>query len=140
MNTPWGKSDSKITIGRGVSWVGTPSHGGLAITAGRAVQMLSSKAITIAMRTRYGTEFVNLPKTAYVFFEEDCDYAVAFYEHPEWYRSVEASIAVEYADNGMPNESLSHIVKSHQNDTVVKAEMEEIIRSWHPEYFAGEVR
>jgi hypothetical protein len=69
MNTPWGKSDSKITITRGISWVGTASHGGLAITPLAALQYLSTPAV--ARATKYGN---------YYFFEEDCDYAIAFLE------------------------------------------------------------
>jgi hypothetical protein len=139
MNTPWGKSDSVTRLERGVSWVGTPSHGGLAITATAAMKALTSKAINIALESIHGTALVNLPKSGYVFFEEDCAYAIAFYEHPEWYRSLEAAIAVEYADNGRTDESLHHIVKSHSNDQQVKADMAEVIRRWFPQYF-GEVR
>lgn len=77
MQTPWGKSDSIIKIERGVSWVRTPSHGGLAITRMAAVSLLSQEAR--AQAERYGS---------YLFFEEDSAYAIAFYEHPEWYRAI----------------------------------------------------
>lgn len=146
MNTPWGKSDSKISIERGVSWVGTPSHGGLAITASKAVQTLSSKAITIAMRERYGTEFVNLPKTAYLFFEEDCAYAIAFYEHPEWFRLLELTEA-----NSIRRDDLASVppydgvvlkkeANAAKSDEQVKAEMVEVIRRYYPEYFGQEAK
>lgn len=136
MNTPWGKSDSRVAIERGVSWVGTPSHGGLAITAGRAVKTLTGRAVTIAMIAVYGTEWVNLPNSSYLFFEEDCLYAIPFYEHPEWYRALEASTAVSMADNGYAEDSLKHIANSRRADDDVRDEMSIVIRRWYPEYFS----
>lgn len=69
MNTPWGKSDSKVNITRGISWVSTPSHGGYAVTPAAALKYLSMAAISRA--TKYG---------GYCFFEEDCDYAIVVIE------------------------------------------------------------
>ena len=144
MQTPWGKSDSIVKIERGVSWVETPSHGGLAITATRAMQTLSSKAITIAMRERYGTEFVNLPKNAYLFFEEDCAYAMAFYEHPEWKRALEVLELKSLQDQGLIGDGAcpeyvamkDRLVRSITNtNDDTKAEMAEIIQRYFPEYF-----
>lgn len=144
MNTPWGKSDSKISIERGVSWVGTPSHGGLAITASKAVQTLSSKAIAIAMRERYGTEFVNLPKTAYLFFEEDCAYAIAFYEHPEWKRLLEEQeLGGIWNLRSVPpyDHMVTKLEKSiSRNNAEIQAEMAEVIRRYFPEYFGQEAK
>ena len=126
MNTPWGKSDSKTNIIHGVSWVGTPSHGGLAVTVRAATaiwypedgtrqrQMLSSKALKLADR-----------KGSYFFFEEDCLYAIAFYEHPEWKRALELQIAA--ANNG---------TYVREADAEIKADMERVIRRWFPAYFA----
>jgi len=71
MNTPWGKSDSKITLTRGISWVGTPSHGGFAITPSAALTYLSTAAV--ARAEKYGT---------YYFFEEDCDASIVLFELP----------------------------------------------------------
>jgi hypothetical protein len=73
MNTPWGKSDSRVGIERGVSWVGTPGHGGLAITARVASRTLTVEALQHAER-----------RGGYYFFEEDCAFAIAFYEIPVW--------------------------------------------------------
>ena len=75
MNTPWGKSDSTTKITRGVSWVNTPSHGGLAVTIKAATDYLSSDA-----------QMAGLVYGNYFFFEEDCLYAIAFYENPAWDR------------------------------------------------------
>ena len=69
MNTPWGKSDSKITLTRGISWVGTPSHGGFAITPSAALTYLSTAAV--ARAEKYGS---------YYFFEEDCDASIVLFE------------------------------------------------------------
>jgi uncharacterized protein DUF7007 len=48
MNTPWGKSDSKITLTRGISFVTTPSHGGFAVTPNAALEYLSTSAVARA--------------------------------------------------------------------------------------------
>lgn len=75
MNTPWGKSDGITKIQRGVSWVTTPGHGGLAVSEKAGHEFLTVWARGQA-EFRYG----------YYFFEEDCAYAIAFYEQPDWYR------------------------------------------------------
>lgn len=78
MRTPWGKSDSKINVVRGVSWVGTPSHGGFAVTPTAALQYLSTSAVSRA--TKYGS---------YYFFEEDCDYAIVMLEMHEVFKGLD---------------------------------------------------
>jgi hypothetical protein len=72
MNTPWGKSDSKITLARGISFVTTPSHGGFAVTPTAALQYLSTAAV--ARATKY---------SGYYFFEEDCDASIVLFELPQ---------------------------------------------------------
>jgi hypothetical protein len=72
MNTIWGKSDSKITLARGLSWVGTPSHGGFAITTKAAQQYLTNAAIQRGER-----------RGAYLFYEEDCLADIVLYERPQ---------------------------------------------------------
>jgi hypothetical protein len=72
VNTPWGKSDSKITLARGISFVTTPSHGGFAVTPTAALQYLSTAAV--ARATKYGS---------YYFFEEDCDTYIVLFELPQ---------------------------------------------------------
>jgi hypothetical protein len=39
MRTPWGLSDSKQTLDRGLSFVNTTSHGGFAVTAMAALTL-----------------------------------------------------------------------------------------------------
>lgn len=69
MNTPWGRSDSKTTYLRGVSFVSTPGHGGFAITPSAALKYLSTSAVSRALK--YGS---------YYFFEEDCDAYLVHFE------------------------------------------------------------
>jgi hypothetical protein len=71
MNTPWGKSDSIEKIQRGVSRVGTPSHGGLMITRKAAETFLSSAAIKRA--ETFGEN--------YLAFEQDCLASIVLWEH-----------------------------------------------------------
>jgi uncharacterized protein DUF7007 len=77
MNTPWGKSDSKTTLAKGVSWVGTSSHGGFAITPTAALRYLSTAAVSRGLK--YG---------GYYFFEEDCDFAIVMLEMHEFLMGV----------------------------------------------------
>jgi uncharacterized protein DUF7007 len=72
VNTIWGKSDNKITLARGLSWVGTPSHGGFAITVKAAQQYLTNAAIARGER-----------RGAYLFYEEDCLASIILYELPQ---------------------------------------------------------
>lgn len=71
MNTPWGKSDSKTTYARGVSFVGTPSHGGFAIT-----RKVAEAHLTIPAQTRANVQ------GDYFFYEEDCDAYIVMLEMP----------------------------------------------------------
>lgn len=65
MSSPWGKVDNVSSICRGVAWVSTPSHGGLRISKGFAQKHLSHSAIKRA-----------IVQGGYLFFEEDCDFAI----------------------------------------------------------------
>jgi hypothetical protein len=77
VNTPWGKSDSKITIARGLSFVTTPSHGGFMVASGYAKKHLSQAAQ--ARGLKYGGTKFN-QEDYYLAFEEDCDYAIVMLE------------------------------------------------------------
>ena len=66
MNTPWGRSDHKEEIAEGITFYGTPSHGGIKLNSAR------NKQIPEYMRS------------ADNWYEEDCDWAkvaVIFPEH-----------------------------------------------------------
>jgi hypothetical protein len=71
--TPWGIADDVKVVRSGVRWYSTPGHGGLAVSKGVAEKMLSDAA-------RYAGSYAN----GYFWFEEDCQYAIPLYEHPEW--------------------------------------------------------
>lgn len=71
-HTPWGMSDSEYKLLPGFTWFGTPSHGGLRVSAGVAVKKLSPQAIDIGMFSG-----------GYYWYEEDVAYTAPFYELPE---------------------------------------------------------
>jgi hypothetical protein len=71
MLTPWGKSDSMQRIQRGLSFVGTPSHGGFMVSDGVARKQLSSAALLRGQRCGN-----------YYAFEEDCDAYIVLLEIP----------------------------------------------------------
>lgn len=136
MNTPWSKADHVETIEKGVHWVSTPSHGGLMVSLAKAKQVLSPDAIRVA----YPGEFCG-----YVCFEEDCSFAVAFYEHPEWARFLDVKSLAEWKqssyapDSYMGKAALESIprltARVSMTDEQIKADMEQVIRRWNPEYF-----
>ncbi len=57
----------------GLTWYGTPSHGGLAVSKSLALKNLSPMA----------REQANVQGNNY-FFEEDVAYNIPFYENPQW--------------------------------------------------------
>lgn len=72
MFTPWGMADYKKSHMRGVTTVGTPSHGGVMVANGTAKKILSPAAIK---RGR--------PYGAYLAYEEDCDAVIVYLELAE---------------------------------------------------------
>jgi len=72
MFTPWGNSDSETRYERGLTWVGTPSHGGFLVGKAYAKQHLTPAAQAV------GQSFGQ-----YLAYEEDCDAAVILYELPK---------------------------------------------------------
>lgn len=149
MNTPWGKSDSRTKIQRGVSWVGTPSHGGLAVTNKAAKQFLSEKARS------FGTDHAYVEEAPYYFFEEDCAYAIAFYEHPGWLRVMtakdfdywqsDAAVQNLLMNGASPESARATADKEYKRlaaelaktDDEVRHEMGLIVLRWFPTYFGG---
>ena len=71
MNTPWGCSDNEKRFGRGLTWVGTPSHGGFLVGRAYARKHLSQAA-----------QDAGDPFGSYLAYEEDCDAAIVLYELP----------------------------------------------------------
>ena len=75
-STPWGCADFSVKLTRGVVWYSTPSHGGLSVTPTWARKNLTLRAQYLAMY--WGGK---------LWFEEDCDCALVFHEHPDlWER------------------------------------------------------
>ena len=74
----WGHIQDSTQIAPGVRWVSTAGHGGLMVAKATGERLLSEQA-------RAAAEF----SCGCYCFEEDCLYAVAFYERPEWQRALE---------------------------------------------------
>src|ERR1700758_1777363 len=72
MFSPWGMSDSEKHYERGLTWVGTPSHGGFLV--GKAYARKHLTAAAIAEGALFGQ---------YLAFEEDCDAAIILFELPQ---------------------------------------------------------
>jgi hypothetical protein len=146
MNTPWGVSQQVETIARGIHWVSTAGHGGLMVSAGVAKKILSEQAVKVAHPGKAG---------GYVCFEEDCSYAVAFFEHPEWKRHLDKLSLAQWENSILPAPCLvldgdsydSRMAKAKaqavprliaeiaKSDDQIRAEMRAIVESWNPEYF-----
>ena len=136
ISTPWGTSQQVETIARGIHWVSTAGHGGLMVSAGVAEKVLSQQAIKVAHPGRCG---------GYVCFEEDCSYAVAFFEHPEWKRHLDKKSlaewqASEYAPDSYMGKAKAESVPKltaevEKSDDAIREDMRAIVASWNPEYF-----
>lgn len=71
--TPWGKADVAYILDNGVVWYGTPSHGGLKVSASVAKKVLSPAALK--MGEIWGGSY---------WYEEDVACTIPFYEVPKW--------------------------------------------------------
>ena len=139
MNTPWGKSDQVTKIENGVSWVSTPSHGGLMISAGASQKYLTPKAL--AFGERYG---------AYIAFEEDCAYAVAFFQNPQWKRFLDKQSLAEWECSVLEPDSYMGKAKAEalarlipdvaKTDGDIRDDMRQVIEYWFPEFFGMPAR
>jgi hypothetical protein len=69
--TPWGNSDHTRRMAKGITFYGTPSHGGIRVTP-KAAEGLSAAALAEA--EVWGNAY---------WFEEDCTYALVLHEKPE---------------------------------------------------------
>ncbi len=140
--SPWGPAQDRTPIVDGVSWVSTASHGGLMVTRTAARKYLSAKAVEVAYPGQCGN---------YVCFEEDCSYAVALYERPEWKRILDRASLQEWRDwqSGKNTGSCGDAMRAHaetqiprleaeiaRTDEQIKEAMAAIVREWNPEYFA----
>ena len=107
------------------------------VSAGQASKLFTSKAISVAFPGSFA---------GYVCFEEDCSYAVAFYEHPEFKRYLDRKSLAEWENSVFDADSYMGKAKSEsvpklrteiaKTDAEISADMAAIIRCWNPEYFA----
>lgn len=74
MNSPWGHVDHQERLAEGVLWVSTPSHGGVRIDT-------EVVALSEAAKKRGMWHYETAPR--YLWFEEDCQYAIAIFELPQ---------------------------------------------------------
>lgn len=85
MSSPWGRIDHVVPYCRGVASVSTPSHGGIRVSKGFAEKHLSEAA-----RKRGKVH------GGYLYYEEDCDYAIPMLELPHlWEKAFGSSQNVE---------------------------------------------
>lgn len=73
--TPWGTRDYTERVTDGVYWVGTPSHGGLAVDV---TSVYGADAISAARRSNY-----SFLRNGFAWLEEDCDGPSFVRAHPE---------------------------------------------------------
>lgn len=104
--SPWGKIDNVLSIMRGVSIVGTPSHGGLRITR----KALQAYAVDAEDLTKHA-----IPMGDYMFFEEDCDMPLALFDMPLVLR--------KYAE------------LINQNERTMFESYKASVKHWHAYYF-----
>lgn len=139
--SPWGAIQDSTTIEKGVRWVSTASHGGLMVTNEAAKTLLSARAIESVHCTESST---------HVCFEEDCEYAIAFFEHPEWERALQQKNLDDWhktlenvwsnpPGSYMANAALESVPKIEarlrMTDYEIREEMRAIVQRWNPEYF-----
>lgn len=111
MNSPWGAIDACEEVAPGVSWISTPSHGGLRIVKTVAAQRLSQAARNRA-----------IVQNDACWFEEDCLYAVAAYELEDlWPRMFRSSPDQSTDDR---RRELLHIISSYKADYLLERHIE----------------
>lgn len=104
--SPWGKIDLVTPIVRGISFVGTPGHGGLRVT---------DKALNeYALDKEYLLKNA-IPMGQYFFFEEDCDAPLALFDMPRVLR--------EYAK------------KTGRDENIMFDTLKKSVLTWHSDYF-----
>lgn len=100
-SSPWGTVQDVRTVCRGVAWVSTAGHGGLRVSKGFAFSHLTDAARKRAQV--YG---------GYLFYEEDCNFAIPAFELSGMWGSMFPTMAKE--------EVKPHLMLS--------------LSSWNPEY------
>ncbi len=134
--SPWGAIQDSTQIEKGVRWVSTASHGGLMLTNEAAKSLLTPRALEAVHCTQSST---------HVCFEEDCEYAIAFFEHPEWKRFLDQDCLEgwkTYTPSTFPGSNLNVAecvaklqAQIARTDYEIREEMRAIVQRWNPEYF-----
>jgi hypothetical protein len=85
----------------------------------------------------------------YICYEEDCSYAVAFFEHPEWKRildrmALDSWLKPGFAVGPYMEQALSDAIpRLHaelaKTDNTIREDMRRIVEQWNPEYFQARV-
>ena len=84
VKTPWGEADHVEKMTEGIIQVGTPSHGGIGVEHDVAAEKLSAAARAEA-----------IDQHGYLWFEEDCDWAIVCHEIPELFSQQHRKMAAK---------------------------------------------
>ena len=96
-DTPWGRPDHSKQIADGITWHGTPSHGGFELDARRQGEM--PDVLRIGKRNATG------------WYEEDCDWARVVCAFPDLFPEKERNIALDALREWAP-EAYEHITRT----------------------------
>jgi hypothetical protein len=109
------------------------------VSAGIAEKVLTPQAVKVAFPGKCG---------GYVCFEEDCSYAVAFLEHPEWKRTLDRKALAEWECSNLEPDSYMGKAKAEavpkltaeiaKSDDAIREDMRAVVTSWNPEYFGSD--
>jgi len=77
--SPWDNIQTRSRLSDGVYWVSTPGHGGLMVHGDVAEISLTAEARNEGMLCTYSG-------VSWYCYEEDCKWAIPFFECPEWMR------------------------------------------------------
>jgi hypothetical protein len=107
MSSPWGRIDQVEKITVGISFVSTPSHGGLRVSK----RALNKYAINPELITKLG----GIEISNYVFFEEDCAQFLFLLDAPE-------ILKLDALKRGLNPDDMFQTAKK-------------IVENWIPDYF-----
>lgn len=93
-STPWGMSDYCEKVTRGISFLGTPSHGGYRVSKKMYEKRIAEKGLAHGEITAdYGN---------YLWFEEDCQWSFVVAAFPEFFSEKNQKAAKETIDYWYP--------------------------------------
>lgn len=95
--TPWGKADSVKKIENGVTWFGTPGHGGLGIARGVAMKKLTPQARELG--EQWGSSY---------WYEEDVAWVIPMYENYDWFKKMQQNGGGKMVSRNEMEEKIKH--------------------------------